>query len=93
MQDLVMSPDRIIAALRQRIADLFYENALLSAAVDQLREEIKGANGAGYRPGYARQVRASAGGLRPERGRGWVCCRSTTGSSWAIHSTSCRASR
>ncbi|WP_433355648.1 hypothetical protein ACQP25_17310 [Microtetraspora malaysiensis] len=53
MQDLVVDQRRVIAALRRRIDELSYENALLSAAVDQQREEIdelRGANGAGDHP-------------------------------------------
>ncbi|MEV4472797.1 hypothetical protein [Nonomuraea sp. NPDC049504] len=53
-QDLVVEPGRIIAALRRRVEELAYDNAVLSAAVDQLHDEInelKGANGAGDRPG------------------------------------------
>ncbi|GAA5046616.1 hypothetical protein [Thermocatellispora tengchongensis] len=54
MQDLVVEPGRIITVLRRRVEELTYENAVLSAAVDQQREEInalRGANGAGDRPG------------------------------------------
>ncbi len=53
-QDLIVEPARIIAVLRRRIEELTYENAVLSAAVDQQREEINAlrrANGAGNRPG------------------------------------------
>ncbi|MFC7108071.1 hypothetical protein ACFQQB_51320 [Nonomuraea rubra] len=39
-QDLVVEPARIIAVLRRRIEELTYENAVLSAAVDQQRDEI-----------------------------------------------------
>ncbi|WP_424533623.1 hypothetical protein ACOZ38_25140 [Sphaerisporangium viridialbum] len=54
MQDVVVDTDRIVAALRRRIDDLSYENALLSAAVDQQREQINeltGAHSAGDRSG------------------------------------------
>ncbi|MGI5292640.1 hypothetical protein ACQEVF_58865 [Nonomuraea polychroma] len=40
MQDLAVEPGRIIAVLRRRVEELAYENAVLSAAVDQLRDEI-----------------------------------------------------
>lgn len=40
MEDLVVEPARIIAVLRRRIEELTYENAVLSAAVDQQRDEI-----------------------------------------------------
>ncbi|MFG3438319.1 hypothetical protein ACGF0J_13840 [Nonomuraea sp. NPDC047897] len=49
-QDLVVDTGRLIAALRARVEELVYENALLSAAVDQQRDEInelKGAHSAG----------------------------------------------
>ncbi|MEV1168626.1 hypothetical protein [Nonomuraea sp. NPDC049784] len=54
MQHLVVEPGRIIAALLRRIDELAYDNAVLSAAVDQLHDEInelRGTNGAGDRPG------------------------------------------
>ncbi|MFD8529404.1 hypothetical protein ACFV0L_18490 [Streptosporangium canum] len=53
MQDLVVEPARIIAVLRRRIEELTYENAVLSAAVDQQRDEInelRGTSGAGDHP-------------------------------------------
>ncbi|MEU1880830.1 hypothetical protein ABZ470_26285 [Streptosporangium sp. NPDC020072] len=54
MEDLVVEPGRIIAVLRRRIEDLTYENAVLSAAVDQQRDEInellREASGAGDHP-------------------------------------------
>ncbi|MEU7911305.1 hypothetical protein [Microbispora bryophytorum] len=53
-QDLVVEPARVIAVLRRRVEELTYENAVLSAAVDQQREEInalRGASGAGDRSG------------------------------------------
>ncbi|MEU7891684.1 hypothetical protein AB0B45_02340 [Nonomuraea sp. NPDC049152] len=40
MEDLVVEPGRIITVQRRRIDELMYENAVLSAAVDQLRDEI-----------------------------------------------------
>ncbi|TMR90381.1 fibronectin type III domain-containing protein [Nonomuraea basaltis] len=40
MQDLVVEPSRVIAVLRRRVEELLYENAVLSAAVDQQRDEI-----------------------------------------------------
>ncbi|NRQ31270.1 hypothetical protein HII36_05385 [Nonomuraea sp. NN258] len=52
-QDLVVDTGRIIAALRARVEELVYENALLSAAIDQQRDEIndlKGASRAGDHP-------------------------------------------
>ncbi|WP_214317034.1 hypothetical protein [Nonomuraea sediminis] len=54
MQDLVVDPVRIIAVLRRQVEELTYANAVLSAAVDQQRDEInelRGTNGAGDRPG------------------------------------------
>lgn len=46
-QDLVVDAGRIIAALRARVEELVYENALLSAAVDQQRDEINELRGTG----------------------------------------------
>ncbi|WP_345486023.1 hypothetical protein [Planotetraspora phitsanulokensis] len=37
---MTVDTQRIIAALRRRIDQLSYENAVLSAAVDQQREQI-----------------------------------------------------
>ncbi|MEV0379816.1 hypothetical protein [Nonomuraea sp. NPDC050643] len=54
MQDLTVEPARIIAVLRRRVEELLYENAVLSAAVDQQRDEInelRGTSGAGDHPG------------------------------------------
>ncbi|MFD0659777.1 fibronectin type III domain-containing protein [Thermocatellispora tengchongensis] len=45
MQDLVVEPGRIITVLRRRVEELTYENAVLSAAVDQQREEINALRG------------------------------------------------
>ena len=39
--ELVVEPDRIIAALRRKNDALSYENAVLSAAVDQLTAQLK----------------------------------------------------
>ncbi|MFI6497187.1 hypothetical protein [Nonomuraea typhae] len=53
MQDFMVDPSRIIAVMRRRIEELTYENAVLSAAVDQQRDEmneLKGVGGAGDRP-------------------------------------------
>lgn len=40
MQDLSIEAERIIAALRRRLDDVTYENAVLSAAVDQLQARL-----------------------------------------------------
>jgi hypothetical protein len=36
-----VDPGAVVAALLKRISDLTYENAVLSAAVDQLRDQVK----------------------------------------------------
>ncbi|MER6171370.1 hypothetical protein [Streptosporangium sp. NPDC001681] len=40
MHDVAVDPQRIIAALRRRIDELIYENAILAAGVDQLQAKI-----------------------------------------------------
>lgn len=40
MQNMTVATERIITALRRRIDELTYENVVLSAAVDQLQEQI-----------------------------------------------------
>lgn len=50
MDELRVNPDAVVEALKRRIGELMYENAVLSAAVDQLQADLKrGATHAGDR--------------------------------------------